>query len=98
MDRGVSQIELIDYLKFSEVNNVICMPETGNIIYDYLKSIKKCYKVNSLEEAVDISKKVTQINKICVLSPAASSYNDFRNFEEKGKIFKNLAKQINIMC
>ena len=91
MDRGVSQNELIDFLKKSNVKNIICMPETGFIIYDELKNIKKVFKVKNMEEAVKIAKRITEKNMICLLSPAASSYNEFKNFEEKGDIFKKLA-------
>ena len=90
MDRGVSQKELIDFLKKSDVKNIICMPETGFVIYDELKKIKNVFKVKNMEEAVKIAKKVTEKNTICLLSPAASSYNEFKNFEEKGDIFKKL--------
>lgn len=88
MDRGVSQEKLIEFLKVSNVKNIICMPETGEYIYDSLKDIKNVYKTSELLEAVEISKEITQKGKICVLSPSASSYNDFKNFEEKGELFK----------
>lgn len=32
----------------------------------------------------------TQPGKICLLSPAAASYDAFKNFEERGRIFKDL--------
>ena len=41
-------------------------------------------------EWVNDSKKVTEKNKICLLSPTAASYGFFKNFEEKGEIFKKL--------
>lgn len=91
MDRGVSQKELIDFLKKTDVKNVICMPETGFFIYDELKDIKNAFKAETMEEAVKIAKKVTEKNTICLLSPAASSYNDFKNFEEKGDLYKKLS-------
>ncbi len=91
MDRGVSQKELIDFLKSSSVKNIICMPETGFVIYKELENIKNVFKAKNMEEAVKIAKKVTKKNTICLLSPAASSYNEFKNFEEKGDMFKNLA-------
>ncbi len=90
MDRGIRQDELIKFLKNSNVENVICMPETGYIIYDYLKEFKNVYKATNMQEAVKIAKEVTKKNMICLLSPSASSYNDFKNFEEKGDIFKKL--------
>ena len=30
---------------------------------------------------------------ICILSPAASSYNEYKNFEEKGRHYKELIKK-----
>ena len=88
MDRGVSQEKLIEFLKKSNVNNIICMPETGNYIYDALAQNKNVYKIDNLEEAVKIAKEKTKKGRSCVLSPSASSYNDFKNFEEKGDLFK----------
>jgi len=52
------------------------------------------YKVNTLEEAVNISYNVTEKNKICLLSPAASSYGFFKNFVEKGEKYKELVKKL----
>jgi len=90
LDRGINYELLIDYLNASTVENFICMPESGYKIADKLIN-KKTYKVETLEEAVEIAKKVTK--NTCVLSPAASSYNAFKNFEEKGKLFKKLIKE-----
>lgn len=92
MDRGVRPDLLIAFLKESNVKNIICMPETGYVIHDYLKDLKNVYKTEKIEEAVLIAKKVTQKGKICVLSPAASSYNSFKNFEEKGNLYKKCVK------
>ena len=35
---------LINFLKSSNVKNIICMPENGNKIYEQLKDIKQVYK------------------------------------------------------
>ena len=88
MDRGVSQDKLVEYLKTSNVRNIICMPETGRYIYNSLKDSKNVYLEEDFKKVVDVAKKITEEGKICVLSPSASSYNDFKNFEEKGNIFK----------
>ena len=50
----------------------------------------------SLEEAVKIAKKVTQKKSICVLSPAASSYGYFKNFEERGNLYKRFVLEDDI--
>lgn len=91
MDRGISYEELIKFLNDSNVKNVICMPKTGHDIAKELKP-EKVHIVDTLEDAVKTSKKVTEKNKICLLSPAAASYGFFKNFEEKGDKFKELVK------
>ena len=94
-DRGVNLENLINFLSNSNVENIICLPKTGEIIYNNLKmqKNKKLFIVDNLEEAVKIAKKETKKESICLLSPAASSYGYFKNFEERGKIFKELVSK-----
>ena len=88
-DRGLDLQLLIEYLKKSNIENIICISMTGEYIYNQLKtSDKNVVKLNDLEEAVKISKKITKKDTICLLSPAASSYDQFKNFEERGAKFK----------
>ncbi len=92
MDRGINYQDFIEYLNNSDIKNIICMPKTG---HDIAKALKKerAYIVEDLEEAVNVAKKVTEKGKICLLSPAAASYGFFKNFEEKGNLFKKLVKE-----
>ena len=92
MDRGIDYNDFIKYLNNSNVNNIICMPKTGHDIAKKIENKNK-YVVDTLEQAVDISKKVTAKEKICLLSPAAASYGFFKNFEEKGNLFKKLVQE-----
>ena len=89
-DRGIDYQVLIDYINSSNVSNVICMPETGYRIEPYIT--KNTYKIVELEDAVNLAKKVTKKGSICLLSPSASSYNKFKNFEEKGNYFQKYVK------
>lgn len=91
MDRGIDYKDFIEYLNNSDINNIICMPKTGHDIAKKLNKEKK-YIVETLEEAVAVAKKVTQKEKICLLSPAAASYGFFKNFEEKGNLYKELVR------
>lgn len=90
MDRKISYEYFIDFLKNSNINNFICLPDTGHYIYDQIKNVKKAYKVDKMEEAVKTAKKVTKKGCVCLLSPAASSYGFFKNFEERGNKYKEL--------
>lgn len=92
MDRGLDYKEFIKYLNDSNVRNIICMPKTGHDIAKQLKK-ERTYIVETLEEAVNTAKKVTEKGKICLLSPAAASYGFFKNFEEKGNLYKKLVSK-----
>ena len=94
-DRKVNMDVLIQYLFKNPVDAVITMYESGQRI---AKSIKqtgkqlnfKHYEVETLEQAVKVSKKITPIGGCVLLSPASPSYGAFKNFEERGEIFKKL--------
>ncbi len=91
-DRGVNLNELINYINNSNIENIICLPKTGEYILAKIKN-KNTYMVDNLEQAVKIAKEKTKKNSICLLSPAASSYGYFKNFEERGNIFKKLVSE-----
>lgn len=90
MDRGIDYSILIEYLSKSDISNLICMPTTGDKIGHILeeKTNKRIFYTKELEEAVNIAKKYTKKGMICLLSPAAPSYEYFKNFEEKGNFYK----------
>ena len=93
MDRGIDYSELINYLNTGIVRNLICMPTTGYKIGDKITNTSiNVYKIEMLEDAVKLAKEITMKDKICLLSPAASSYEYFKNFKEKGNAFKNYVK------
>ena len=95
-DRGIDYSEFVDYLLNCSVSNIIGTPETGhNIADEMLKqgTQKTVIKATDLEGAVEKAYEITALDKICLLSPAASSYNVYKNFEEKGKHYKELIKK-----
>lgn len=89
MDRGIDYTDFAKYLDECNIRNIICMPKTGHDIANIMKT-KKCHIVNTMEDAVKFAKKITAKGKICLLSPAAASYGFFKNFEERGDLFKKI--------
>ena len=92
MDRDIDYTKLVEYLNNSNIKHLICMPSTGHKLIPLLDK-EKVIKVETLEEAVDKAYEVTEKEKICLLSPAAASYEYFKNFEEKGKKYKELVRE-----
>jgi UDP-N-acetylmuramoylalanine--D-glutamate ligase len=91
MDRNIDYQKLVQFLNGSSIGNFICMPTTGYKLAPLLDQ-NRVRKAETLEEAVDIAFQVTKKNHICLLSPAAASYEYFKNFEEKGKKYKELIR------
>lgn len=95
-DRGVDLTKLIEVLKSSIIENIICLPKTGEFIKNALENTNKnIVLVEDLEKAVLIAKRVTKKDTVCLLSPAASSYGYFKSFEERGNLFKKYVIDIN---
>lgn len=88
-DRGVNLEGLIKFLNNSDIENIICLPKTGEFIKKGLENSNKNVQfTEKLDEAVSVAKKITKKGTACLLSPAASSYGYFKNFEERGNLFK----------
>lgn len=94
MDRGIDYTKLINFLKESNITNLVCMPTTGTKIGKILEeeTDKNIFYTNSLEEAHKFAKENTKKGYSCLLSPAASSYEFFKNFEEKGRVFESIVR------
>lgn len=92
MDRGINYDLLVDFLNNGEILNIICLPDSGYRVADMLNTDSDIFKVKNMEEAV---LKASEVSKACcVLSPAAASYGFYKNFEERGKHFKELVNKL----
>ena len=94
-DRGVHYDVLIDFLQKSDIDNIILFSDTGKKIYDTLhvkEKQKNIFLQNNLQECVKKAYNVSK--KIVLFSPAASSFNAYKNFVERGDEFKNLVKNL----
>ncbi|MEG1556770.1 MAG: Mur ligase family protein, partial [Bacteroidales bacterium] len=95
-DRGIEYTQLIQYLVENPVQHIAFTGPAGNRILTEWKasfSAPSHYiHTNNYSEIVDFAFEYGKKGKICLLSPAASSYNQFKNFEERGTYFKELVK------
>jgi UDP-N-acetylmuramoylalanine--D-glutamate ligase len=95
-DRGIDYKPLADFLSASTVRNIILTGDAGKRIGECLKPLKtkgkKIFYINRFELLRDIVFRETRPGYACLLSPAAASYDEFANFEERGKRFRELIK------
>lgn len=94
IDRGIEYKALIDYLFSSCVKVIILTGEAGKRIEEEIRFRgKKPFETilaNNYIEVVETAIKRTPAGNICLLSPAAASYDWFKNFEERGTVYKQL--------
>lgn len=93
-DRGIDYSGLAKFLSTSCVRNLIFTGEAGRRILHEIRDIKKTdqtlFLLSQFDEFPEVVLNVTRKGSICLLSPAAASYDEFRNFEMRGKRFKEL--------
>jgi UDP-N-acetylmuramoylalanine--D-glutamate ligase len=94
-ERNLNYEKLVEALLAKGVSNIILTGPAGSRIHQHLLLAGfegKMFFVNRLEDAFRIIPEYTAKGQICLLSPAAASYDQFKNFEERGDLFKGLAE------
>ncbi len=96
-DRGVNIESFMQALAASAVSNFVFNGEVGARMKALAEKMpdfrdKYLYMAVSFDEAVAHAAGVTPSGSICLLSPAAASYDAFPNFEARGNRFKELVR------
>lgn len=96
-DRGLDYTALGQALAQSRLSTLILLPDTGTklkqaVIEAKPNSTLNIVSVPDLDHAVAQAFKLTPKNKICLLSPAATSFNQFKDYADRGDTFKRLVR------
>lgn len=94
-DRDIDYTPLADYIVEHPVPHLLFTGKAGKRMMQLLKDrgvASHLVVYHNMEEAFDYLKGYSQPGDICLLSPAASSYDQYKNFEERGRKFKRLAQ------
>lgn len=92
-ERGQNYSQMIDYIKSIKVQTILLLPENGNrLIHELGQANLSCEIVqkSSLDQACKWIKNNQNPDNVIILSPAAPSYGQFTNFEERGNRFIQL--------
>ncbi|MCX6794254.1 MAG: UDP-N-acetylmuramoyl-L-alanine--D-glutamate ligase [Candidatus Gottesmanbacteria bacterium] len=97
-DRGLDYTKLGQFIADkSTVHTLILFPDTGPKIWEAVRRSQgekndqlSHFPVQTIEEAVDLAFKHTPAGKICLLSPAAASFNLFKDYQDRGDSFKRV--------
>ena len=105
-DRGIDYQPLADYLKTNPVPHLLFTGKAGERMMQLMAKVPEpavpeanrrvegptLYYYTIMEEAFAYMAAKAKPGDVCLLSPAASSYDQYKNFEERGRKFKQLAE------
>lgn len=94
-DKNVDLTQLANVIS-KNVKNLILIGQTASKIENLVKKnqgLKSVNISNTLEKAVIIAKKLSENGDIVLFSPSSSSFDQFENFEQRGKIYKKLIQK-----
>lgn len=97
LDRSLNYQKLYAFLESYSLNTIFFIGPAGKRMFEELESNSKFQKnyIEKLHHFESHLKKIAEqgSNSICLLSPAAASYDEFRNFEERGNFFRSLVEK-----
>jgi len=66
----------------------------ASVASDYPDSELKIFREEDFEACVKLAESLTPSGSAVLLSPAATSFDKFKNFAERGEVFKNIVKNL----
>lgn len=98
-DRGVDMTPLGPAFAASKVKNLLLFPTTGQKIWDAAMAAQPQREytrvdVHTMSEAVQAAYDLTSPGKICLMSPASSSFSVFTDYRDRGEQFKDAVKRL----
>ncbi len=94
-DRGINFLNLGPEITRSGVKTLILFPDTGKKIEQSLpKNNIKVFHTKSMKQAVKLAYAHTSRGKVCLMSPASTSFNLFKDYEDRGNQFKKYVQTL----
>jgi UDP-N-acetylmuramoyl-L-alanine---L-glutamate ligase len=87
LERHQDYHSLAKAIAASAISHCILFPDTGERLASLLPPHITRFNTSSMAKAVSFAIQNTPSGKICLLSPAAPSYNLFASFEDRGHQF-----------
>jgi UDP-N-acetylmuramoylalanine--D-glutamate ligase len=94
IDKGNDYSMLKELVK-DKVRIIICLGlENSKIHNAFSKEVDMIINTQSANEAVKVAKQFAKNGECVLLSPACASFDLFKNYEERGRMFKNAVRSL----
>ncbi|MDH5533032.1 MAG: UDP-N-acetylmuramoyl-L-alanine--D-glutamate ligase [Candidatus Pacebacteria bacterium] len=100
-EKGANFDKLAQIIIDHNVKYLVLFPTTGEKILNSVKKLDSNHPLvnnnktaHDMSEAVTISKEQAQVGDIVLMSPASASFNMFKNYEDRGNQFRELAQSL----
>ncbi len=92
-DKGSPYKPIYNLIK-EKVKNIFLIGEASSIIKKQLENTVPMYECKTLQNALNKIRKTAKPKDIVLFSPACASFDQFKDFEHRGKVFKKLVLSI----
>lgn len=96
-DKKVSFDQLAAVIKGSAcIRMVITLGQTGSLIAESLQKagVQEVRRVETLEEALSLARENAVPGENVLFSPACASFDQFKDYEQRGRIFKDIVRRM----
>ena len=94
VDKGNNYDELIPLVR-EKVKAIVCIGiDNTKIIEVFSPFIDQIIECNAMQDAVRMAYKIAKPKDCVLLSPACSSFDLFKNYEDRGTQFKNAVRKL----
>ena len=94
VDKG-NDYELLADLVKEKVKAIVCMGTDNKKIIEFFKDkVATIIEVDSAKKAVNASFKLAEKGDVVIMSPACASFDLFKNYEDRGRQFKESVKEL----
>jgi len=88
-----------DYSRLSKlvekhVKAIVAIGESADKVEQAFRGTSPITKTTSMDDAVATARSLAQAGDVVLLSPACASFDWFKNYEQRGQVFKELVKNL----
>ena len=94
LNKGVNFRLLVPHTKYNSVKTILAYGEASEQIKSALGDAVRLFIMKDLNSAVKNAHAIAQPGDIVLLSPGCASFDQFKNFEDRGNFFKSMVKKL----